>query len=211
MKNSLLSTLGLVLSLLVTPSFAVPPTSPSDQTVRAPRAATLSAPYDKLLIDDVVIAYDEQSPYQGLKPAQIERIKAATAEALRKTFGERLTIVAEPGPGVLLIRPAITDILAEEKTKHFWSYTPFGFAKGKIDTATGKNFVLLSATVEVEVLDSDTGQQLAAIADLTAGDVVDGDYRELSFRTLVAKVCEWTQVLVSDLAGPIPSATAALR
>ena len=172
------------------------------QVVTAPAASA----YDRLLIEDVRVSYDESSSYRGLKPQLLARLNAAVTEAIRAAVGDRFTIVSEPGPGVLLVRPAIVNVHAERKVKHFWSYTPFGFIKGRVDTAAGRDFVLESATVEVQLLDSVSERELAAAADLTA----DGTDETLSLRTLVAKVGEWTQRLVVQL-GQRSSLTANAR
>jgi Protein of unknown function (DUF3313) len=161
------------------------------QVVTAPSGTV----YDRLLIDDIEVAYDESSSYRNLKPEHLARLNAAVVEAIRRAVGTRYTLTGEPGPGVLRVHPAIVDLHAERKAKHFWSYTPFGFVKGRIDTATGRNFVLESATVEVQLFDSVTGRELAAAADLTA----DSATEELSFRTLIAKVGEWTVRLVGQV------------
>jgi hypothetical protein len=156
-------------------------------------------PYDKLLIDDVEISYHPASPYGALEEKLEARIGAAAAEAIRAAVGEHLIIVAEPGTGVLRVRAAITNVNAERKARRFWSYTPFGLVKGRIDAATGRDFRLVSATVEVALYDAASGRQLAAVADVTGDDLghVDGD---LSFRTLVAKIGGWTRRLLGDLA-----------
>jgi hypothetical protein len=165
--------------------------------------------YDKVLIEDLTISYDESSTYKGFTPAQQERIGEAAAAAIRAAIGEYFTVASEPGPGVLRVRPAITGVRAEAKKKRFWSYTPFGFVKGRIDSATGKNIALLSATAEIELLDGESGDCLAAVADLNGGYEDAADMEEYaSFRTVVAKLGGWTHRLVKQVAAP--AVTAAL-
>jgi Protein of unknown function (DUF3313) len=160
-------------------------------------------PYDKLLIETLEVSYDSASPYRDSKPEHIARLNEAVTEAISTAVGERFTVVTEPGPRVLRVHAAISDIRAEEKRKRVLSYTPFGFVKRRLDRATGRNFVLLSATVEVELFDSVSGERLAGAADAAdAGDHPKAGGDELSFRTLVAKVGGWTQRLVSQVATP---------
>jgi hypothetical protein len=158
--------------------------------------------YEKVLIEDVRISYDESSAYKDFTPAQQERIREAAAAAIRAAIGERFAIVTEPGPGVLRVRPAITGVRAEEKKKRFWTYTPFGFVKGRVDAATGKNIALLSATAEIELLDAESGECLAAVADLNAGYESATSQEYASFRAVVAKLGGWTHRLVKQVAAP---------
>src|SRR5262245_60279422 len=169
----------------------------------AAHAATAAPPYQKVLIEDVTLSYDEQSAYQGFTPAQRERIGAAAVDAIRAAVGERFAIVDEPGPGVLRIRAAITGVRAAEKDKHFWSYTPFGLVKGRVDHATGKNIALLSATAEVELRDAETGDSLVAVIDANAGyaDAAAAQRQHATFAAVVAKLAALSAKLVSDTAG----------
>jgi Protein of unknown function (DUF3313) len=168
----------------------------------APPGLRIAAPvdasaYTKVLIDDVRVVYDEASPYRKLKPAQAKRINEAALEAIRAAIGQRYAVVDAPGPDVLRVRAAIIDVQAIEKPKRFWSYTPFGFIKGRIDAATGRNFVLLAAQVDVRLLDSVTDAPLAAVADLAVGS---GNPDELSFRTLIQTIGGFTHRLVGEVA-----------
>jgi hypothetical protein len=159
--------------------------------------------YEKVLIEDVRISYDESSAYKGFTPAQQEKIREAAGAAIRAAIGERFAIATDAGPGVLRVRPAITGVRAEEKKKRFWTYTPFGFVKGRIDAATGKNIALLSATAEIELLDGESGECLAAVIDLNAGYESDAASEEFaSFRAVVAKLGGWTHRLVKQVAAP---------
>ena len=156
-------------------------------------------PYDKLLIEPVEISYDAASPYQGAKHDRDTRIGEAAAKAIRTAVGEKLKIVDEPGPGVLRVRAAITNVYGEPKPKTFLSYTPFGLIKTRVDAAKARDFVLISATIQVALYDGESGRPLAAVADFTGDDARSAD-ADLSFRTLVAKVSGWTRRLMVDLA-----------
>ena len=174
-----------------------------DVNIVPPTGEGLLLPYDKLLIETLDVSYDSASLYQTLKPEHLARLNEAASLAIRTAVGERFTLVSEPGLGVLRLHAAISEIRAEEKQKRFFSYTPFGLVKRRIDRATGRNFVLLSATVKVQLFDSVSGQRLAAVTAPVDGSKGtrsnDGD---LSFRTLVAKLGGLTQRLVSEFTKP---------
>jgi hypothetical protein len=164
--------------------------------------------YDKLLIDDVVVSVDDPEG-QGLQPKHIERLREAAAQSIRAAVGERFPIVTEPGPGVLRVRAAITHVRVEQKPRTFLTYSLFGFIKRRIDIATGRVFVLVAATTEVEVLDAQSGRSLRGVADLAAADPAPDSDEEPSFRVVLAKLGGWTHRLVAPLLVP-PAQVAAL-
>jgi hypothetical protein len=124
--------------------------------------------YDKLLIDDVELSYDAASPLQKLTPVQARRIRESAREALLSASQGRFTIVTEPGPGVLRVHASIGAIDAAKKGKHFWNFTPVGFVKTRVDVASGADFVLRAATVEIAVFDAVSGEPLRESNDADA-------------------------------------------
>jgi uncharacterized protein DUF3313 len=116
--------------------------------------------YDKVLIDEIDLAYDAASPLQSLSRAEAKRIGDAARAALTSAVAERFTIVDEPGPGVLRLHASVVGIDAAKKDKHFWRFTPVGAIKVGVDAASGSDFVVRAATVEVSMLDALSGEPL---------------------------------------------------
>jgi hypothetical protein len=75
--------------------------------------------------------------------------------------------------------------------------------KGRIDAAKLQNVVLLSATTEVELFDSQSGKCLTAVADLNAAydNRTANAEDEASFANVVGRLAEWTRQLVARLDG----------
>ena len=126
--------------------------------------------YDKLLVDDVELSYDAASPLQSLSPAEARRIQGAAREALESAAKERFTIVTAPGPGVIRLHASIVGIDAAKKDKHFWRFTPVGLIKGGVNAASGSDFVVRAATVEVSMLDALSGEPLPGSLDAVGDD-----------------------------------------
>ena len=141
--------------------------------------------YDKVLIDEIDLAYHAASPLQSLSRAEAKRIGEAARAALTSAAAERFTIVEEAGPGVLRLHASIVGIDAAKKAKHFWHFTPVGLIKGGVDAASGSDFVVRAATVEVSMLDALSGEPLpgstvAAVGDEPSAPVVVASLRELA-------------------------------
>jgi uncharacterized protein DUF3313 len=140
--------------------------------------------YDKVLIDEIELAYDAASPLQSLSRAEAKRIGDAARAALTSAAAGRFTIVEQPGPGVLRLHASIIGIDAAKKDKHFWRFTPVGAIKTGVDAASGSDFVVRAATVEVSMLDAVSGEPLPgsldAAGDDTSAPTVAASLRELT-------------------------------
>jgi hypothetical protein len=141
--------------------------------------------YDKVLIEEPTLVYDDASMHRG----DTQRIRAASVATMRTAVGEQFQIVTEPGPGVIRLRAGITDVRAEKKPRRFWHYTPVGLIKGRIDAATGRSLALQTATIEIELTDSLTGTPLAA--------VVDAD-NDSSWRDVIGRLDWWIRHVIDD-------------
>jgi hypothetical protein len=84
--------------------------------------------YTALMIDQPEILISPNSPYKGAKPADLEAI----AEQLRKDVADEMKsggygVVDAPGPNVLYVKMALTDLSLERKKRKLLAYTPVGF------------------------------------------------------------------------------------
>jgi hypothetical protein len=143
------------------------------------------AGYDKILIEEPTLAYDETSAYRDEKSGVVR----AAAAALRAASRERFAVATDAGPGVIRLRAAIVDVRAEERPRRFWQFTPVGFVKGRVDGARGTDVTLYGATIEVELVDALTGRTLATVVD-------SDDYG--SWRHAIARLEWWVRHIVDD-------------
>lgn len=98
-------------------------------------------------------------------------VLGAFDDSLRAAIGAKFNLVDSPGPGVLRIRSCLTD--ADSATGAMTAFTrivPTGAVlSGAKTLATGTGINVGKATAEMEVLDSDSGEQLAAGVDRRVG------------------------------------------
>lgn len=136
------------------------------KTVVTPGSAAKSAGFTKIMIDQPEIFIAEDSTYKGMKPEGV----LAVAEALREAITDNmtvLTVVDEPGPDVLYMRLAISDVHLTKKKRRLVSYTPVGLAftagKNAITTDIMNKFDLVGVTIEGESLNAETGEYLGSL------------------------------------------------
>ena len=122
--------------------------------------------YQQLLIDPVTVWTDPGASDKAIDPAQLQ----ALADAVRQSFVEKLNgaypVATEPGDGVVRLRLAITNVVVTAKSKRPFSRQADVNAN-TIQAAAGGQISLRSATAEAELVDSVTGERLAAAIQAT--------------------------------------------
>lgn len=128
-------------------------------------------PYDKLMFERIMILYSDSAEYQAIDPAvfmeMIEYYEQAVFDAVKGGY----EIVDQPGPGVLRVRIAITGIKPSKPAANTLStIIPVGIvAAGATKAASGDNLGTGEASTEMEILDSLSGERLAAAVDRRQG------------------------------------------
>jgi len=130
--------------------------------------------YSKLLIDRIKVWYKEDSDYKGIDPDDLKALTDYFHQAIVKAVGDDYAVVSEPGPDILRVRIAVTDLVPNKPEASVVSLVvPFawvadagsGVAKGE----TGSTAFTGEATIEMEALDSVSSQQLGAYIDKEVG------------------------------------------
>ncbi len=128
-------------------------------------------PYSRVMLDRVVIWPNPDSEYQGLDPDELKELSDYFNQALVDALKDGYELVDQPGPGVMHIRTAITDVVPGKPVSGtLSSIIPVGMVisgtkRAVSDTSIGVG----QAAVEVEILDAQTGERLGAAVDRRAG------------------------------------------
>jgi hypothetical protein len=135
--------------------------------------------YNKVMIDQVVFYYSEDAKYKGIDPNELKELADAFHKAFVDELADGYTVVAEPGPDVLRIRTAITELVPSKPALNtITTIIPIGLAISSLKrVVTGTHTFVGQASAEMEVLDSQTNELLAAAIDTKAGkkyQVVEG-------------------------------------
>jgi hypothetical protein len=122
-------------------------------------------PYTKILIDPIEIWVAPDSKYKGIKPDEMKSLADALRQALVDALEPEYPVVSKPGPGVLGVRLAITNVHLTKKKRGLLGYTPVGLVVTTGMAMAGMNINLHSATIEAEVLDAQSNERLGALID----------------------------------------------
>lgn len=135
-----------------------------DQTVTSYVKSAVDAPNFTHFLLDPVVFLPGAGKADGVSSQEIAQMKAALTAAIIKSFKRRFEPAADPGPQVLRVRFAITDVKK---------------SKPALNAVMAIILVPLSsggATTEAEVLNSVTGERLIAIVGSTEGSLLKGEF-----------------------------------
>jgi hypothetical protein len=146
------------------------------------------ASLDKIMVDQPEIFVASDSKYKGMKPDD----SLALAEALRQAMVQKIypdNLVEQKGPNVIYIRMAISDLYLKKKKRGVMSFTPVGAvayaAKGALTSDMMNKIDLVGVTVEVEALNSETGEHLGSFVSKLA-PLGTGGWNEASWDKLLS-------------------------
>lgn len=151
------------------------PTTPAEDGAYKYRDTNVDAQkYPKLLVDRIKIWFKEDAEYKGIDPDELKMLTDYFYQAIEKAMGDAYPMVKEPGPDVLRLRIALTDVHPNQVAASVTTLVvPFvwvadagsGVAKGE----AGSTVFTGEATMELEVLDSVSSDQLAAYIQTEVG------------------------------------------
>jgi len=141
----------------------------------APQAIEKLSKYKAVMVDQPEILISPNSDYKGAKPENL----AAIANGMRQALDERLTaggynVVDKPGPGVLYVRVALTDLELKKKQRGILAYTPVGaVVKFGVDALKDfqSKFDIMNMVFQMEIVDSVTSQVLAQYVAVRGGGI----------------------------------------
>jgi hypothetical protein len=122
-------------------------------------------PYTKIMIDPVEIWVAQDSKYKGIKPDDLKILADTFRQAIVDALEPVYPVVGKPGPDVLGIRIAITNVYMTKKKRGLLGYTPAGLVVSTAMKSAGDNMSLQDAMIEAELLDSQTNERLGALID----------------------------------------------
>lgn len=132
------------------------------------------AKYDKLMVDRIKIYLKEDAPSKQIDPTELKELADYFHQAIVKAVGDAYPVVNEPGPDVLRVRIAITDLVPNAPEASVVTLVvPFVWVgeagAGVAQRKAGSTPFLGEATVEFEALDSQSSKQVAAYIEERVG------------------------------------------
>jgi hypothetical protein len=132
--------------------------------------------YNKIMLDEVTFFLRPDSKYKGIQAEEMKELSEAFHQAAVKELQGAYPLVKEPGPDVMRVRVAITELQKGHPGMNVVSTVmPIGLGISIIKKGvTGKWTGVGGAGMEVEFLDSVTNERIAAAIDEKSGSKVSG-------------------------------------
>ena len=146
---------------------------------RNPQADTKK--YKKILLDRIIVWLKEDAEYKGIDPDAMKAMTDYFHEAIVRELGSEYPVVTEPGPDVLRIRLAITDLVPTKTAMTVVVLAvPFASAADIASGAASKGGVgsppyLGRAGIEAEGIDSETLQPVFSYVEERYGKKYDAE------------------------------------
>ncbi|MBZ5589378.1 MAG: DUF3313 domain-containing protein [Acidobacteriia bacterium] len=139
--------------------------------------------YTKVMLEPLSIIVDPQSEYKGLSSSDVQALADGFRDAVVATLEPEIPVVQVAGSGVLYMRAALTGVELKKQKRGILGYTPVGFVVTAVKDAVGKRISLQKAALEIEVLDSQTGERVGVIIDRDLSEK-GGSKHELSWKSI---------------------------
>lgn len=146
--------------------------------------------YQKVLIDPIQF-YPAPRPTSQVGEQTLTDIRNYMDKALREGLGSKLPLATEPGPGVLRIRPAITAVDTKHQGLKPYELLPVGFIISRGIVGKAKE---ASIELEVDVVDSATGERMAALVRKGIGAKIEDKDGQLSLPHIRPVLDKWIEV-----------------
>lgn len=119
--------------------------------------------YDKLMIENVQIFLAPDSPYKGIDGQQMQMISETMRAVMTANLEPAYPVVSQPGPGVMRMSLAITNLKITKKRKNLINYTPVGLVVGGLRQLADalSNISLEGAMVEADIVDTQSDERIA--------------------------------------------------
>lgn len=131
------------------------------------------AAYNKFLIEAVTVFPSKQADFKGINANDLALLSKYFQEAVTKalTADNAYQVVEEPGPGVILIRAAFTDLVPVNSVMNTATtiVPQMRLMSGVIGAATGSNLFVGQIGIETEFLDAQSNERVAANVMKAAG------------------------------------------
>jgi len=131
--------------------------------------------YNKIKLDQVRFYFKPDAADKGIEPDAMKELANIFDKAVIDALGSAYPIVAKPGPDVMRIRVAITNMeLSFRAANAIASVTPEGLVNSTINTGgAGKDTGVGEIRMEYEFLDSSTNQLIAGGVDRRSVGQID--------------------------------------
>jgi len=142
--------------------------------------------------------YPQPQPTEKVPQSTLQGITQYYDQTLKSQFSKVLPLAKSPGPGVLVVRPAITAVSASTKSLRPYEVIPIALIAAGISTATGIRDQDTSIATEAAFIDGSTNQLVAEVVRKGAGTELENASQVMQAKDAKAVLDGWAQDMVKS-------------
>ncbi|EKT4467914.1 DUF3313 domain-containing protein [Pseudomonas sp. p1(2021b)] len=165
--------------------------TPSGQTVLGWVSPGLKAGGYKQVYLEPSQVYPWPEPSERIPPSTLINMTGYYDAALRLELGKVVPLAAKPGPGTLVVRPAITRVATRTQGLRFYEWLPVTLVAAGVSTATGIRDQDSEIATEVSFEDGETGAVVAELVRMGTGVPLEDDKQVMTAYNVKAVLDGW--------------------
>lgn len=132
--------------------------------------------------------YPAPQPTGKISQKTLNGITTYYDQALKRELGKSLPLASAPGPGVIVVRPAITAVSSQTEGLAPYEYIPVALVAAAVSTATGIRDQETQLSTEAVLIDGQSQAVVAQVVRKGTGKPLDNNTQELkadNFKTVI--------------------------
>ncbi|WP_166215803.1 DUF3313 domain-containing protein [Pseudomonas atagonensis] len=112
-------------------------------------------------------------------------------QALKREFGKSLPLATGPGPGVIVVRPAITAVSSKTEGLHAYEVIPIALVAAAVSTASGIRDQETTLATEAVFMDGATNKVVSQVVRKGTGKPLENDSQVMKADDVKAVIDGW--------------------
>lgn len=119
--------------------------------------------------------YPKPQPTQRIPQGTLQGITQYYDQALKRELGKSLPLATGPGPGVIVVRPAITAVSSKTEGLKAYEVIPVALVAAAVSTASGIRDQETDIATEAQFLDGGSNKVVAQVVRKGSGKPLEND------------------------------------
>ena len=142
--------------------------------------------------------YPQPQPTEKIPQSTLDGITKYYDQALQTQYAKALPLASGPGPGVLIVRPAITAVSASTKGLQPYEVIPIALIAAGVSTATGIRDQDTSIATEAAFLSGSDGSVVAEVVRKGAGTELENSSQVMTANDAKAVLDGWARDMLKS-------------
>ncbi|WP_433887158.1 DUF3313 domain-containing protein [Pseudomonas vranovensis] len=144
--------------------------------------------------------YPKPQPTAAISPQILSQITQYYNTALKRELGAELPLAQGPGPGVLVVRPAITAVSTKTEGLKPYEVIPIALVAAAVNTAAGGRDQEVDIATEAAFLDGGNNKVIAQVVRKGTGEALENDTSKLALENVKPVLDGWASDLRKSFA-----------